>query len=267
MSELRGVKLLDANNVPIGSLNGAINVHNAGVHFYPINDYFHTHTGVSTTLTVASIIGATSVTVASVVGFAIGNDIQIGGHVSADITYTKIINIIGNVIYINRPLGNTRAIGSIVEKVNINMATTIGTIAAPISYKVVPSDGLVWHVERIMLSMIHTTAGDMGLFGNITSLTNGCVLRKYNGVDGTFSTFDVWQNNSDIYLDFANLSFITRSGGGGAYGTVGSGSFSEIGVTIKLEASLGDYMEILIQDNISGLVDFRLKVQGHLESV
>ena len=68
MSDLRGVRILGTNNEIIGSLNGALNVHNAGVHYYPINDSFHQHTATSTTLAVATAIGATSITVTSSAG-------------------------------------------------------------------------------------------------------------------------------------------------------------------------------------------------------
>ena len=265
MSNLRGDKLLGTNNEEIGSLGGAINVHMAGVHNYPINDGFHRHTGTSTTLTVASSVGATSITVASSTGIVAGNTIQIGGHVSTDLTYTKVLSVAGNVLNLNRPLGHARAIGATVEVVETDISSIVGTIASPISYRVIPSSGLVWHIERFVIEMVHSSAGDTGLFGNLTALANGCVLRKYNGIDGTFSTFDVWQSNADIYLDFGDIHFETRSGGGGSYATIGFGSFEAIGVTVKLDASIGDYMEILIQDDITALTSFRMRAQGHLE--
>lgn len=258
------VALTDGAGNAVGSLNGAINVHMAGVHNSIINDSFHQHTGVSTTLTVAAAINDTSVTVASVVGFAIGDYIQIGGH-TGDITYTRIINIVGLVIYLNRPLGHTRAIGVAVDQIVLNIASTAGTMAAPQSYTVIPSTGEVWHIERLMTEMVHTTAGDLALFGNLTALTNGVILRRYDGATATYNTFTVWQANEDIFLDTASIQFLSRSGGGGSYATVSFGSFADIGVTVKLDASAGDYLEILIQDDLTTLTNFQMKVQGHLE--
>lgn len=264
MSLLRGVKLLGTGNEEIGSLGGAINVHMAGVHNYPINDSFHQHTGTTTTLTVAAAIGNTSITVASVAGFAIGDYIQIGGH-AGDITYTKIVNIVGLVISINRPLGHIRPIGATVEKILLDISGAIGTIAAPQSYKVVPSTGQVWHIERLMLEMVHNSAGDLASFGNLAALTNGVILRRYDGATGTFGTFTVWNTNEDIFLDTANINFIARAGGGGSYATVAFGSFADIGVTVKLSAATGDYLEVLVQDNITALDNLKMKAQGHLE--
>ena len=265
MSHIRGVYLHDGYGNPISSLNGAIDVHQAGVHNYVINDSFHRHTAVTTTLTVAAVVGDISITVASVVGFAIGDFIQIGGHIGPDITYTRIVNIVGSVIYINRPLGHARAIGSSVEQIIIDLSSAAGTMAAPQSYRVVPSNTQIWHVERLALEMTHATAGDIGLFGSLTSLTNGVVMRRYDGATGTYGTFTVWQNNEDIFTDTTHIDFLTRSGGGGAYATVSFGSFADIGVTVKLDAAAGDYLEVLIQDDITALDNFKMKIQGHLE--
>lgn len=265
MSLLRGVKLLGTNNEEIGSLGGAINVHLAGVHNYPINDNFHRHTAVNTTLTVAVNIGDTSITVASSVGFAVGDFIQIGGHDTADFTATKIIAIVGNVISINRPLGNTRTVGSAVQQIVVNLASASGSIASPQSYTIIPSSTQVWHVERLMIEMVHSSAGDLSLFGNLTALTNGVVVRRYDGTTATYSTYTVWQSNEDIYLDTGSIQFLTRSGGGGSYATVAFGAFSDIGVTVKLDGSKGDYLQLLVQDNLTAMTSFRAKAQGHLE--
>lgn len=265
MSDLRGVKLLGTNNEQIGSLGGAINVHLAGVHNSAINDNFHRHTAVQTTLSVASIIGATSITVVSATGFAIGDYIQLGGHITADFTYTRIIGIVGNVISINRPLGNPRAIGSVVQQIVLNLASISGSMASPQSYTLVPSSTQVWHVERIMIEMVHGSAGDLASFGNLAALTNGVIIRRYDGFSGTYNTLSGWQSNEDIFLDTGNIQFPIRSGGGGSFATIAFGSFSDIGVTVKLDGSVGDYLELLIQDNLTALTNFRVKGQGHLE--
>lgn len=265
MSNIRAVNLNDANGLPIGSLNGAINVHNAGVHYYPINESFHQHTATSTTLSVANTIGATSITVVSSTGIVTGDFIQFVSATLMESTYTQVLSVAGNVININRPIGSIYPIGTQVVKILNNMAPQIGTMAAPQSYKITPSIGQVWHIEKVTMQMAHNSAGDIGLFGGIAALTNGCILRKYNS-NGTYSTYTLWQSNADIYLDFSNIQFVTRSGGGGTYGTIGNGSFNDIGVTIKLDGTLGEYLEILVQDNISALGLFQLKAQGHLET-
>jgi len=265
MSELRKTYLCDGIGNPIGSLNGAINIHNAGVHYYPINDSFHQHTATNTTLSVAAAIGDISITVASAAGIVTGDYIQLISSSIIESTCTKVLGVVGNVISINRPMGHIHPIGTVVSKVIIDISSSIGSMASPQSYKVTPASTHVWHVERLSLQMSHASAGYIDNFGGIAALTNGCIIRKYNA-DGTFSTFTNWASNANIYLDFTNIQFIDRAGGGTTYGTIGSGSFADIGVTVKLDGSLGEYLEILVQDDITALTLFQLNAQGHLES-
>jgi len=258
------VALMDGLGNPIQSLKGALNIHQAGVHTSPINDSFHRHTGTITTLAVAASIGAISLTVASSVGFVAGDSIQIGDHTN-DTTHTKILSVVGNVINLNRSLGHIRAIGTSVEIIIIDISSTSGSMAAPISYKIIPSLGVTWHIERFNLEMVHGTAGDLSLFGNLTALINGVLLRRYDGATATFSTYTVWISNEDIFLDTARIEFPVRASGGGSYATISVGSFADIGVTIKLDALAGDYLEVLVQDDITALTSFRIRAQGHYE--
>ncbi len=62
-----------------------------------------------------------------------------------------------------------------------------------------------------------------------------------------------------------DVTYAARSGGGGAYGTNARGTFKNAGAVIYLDGDLGDYAEILIQDDLSGLTSFRIKAQGHPE--
>jgi hypothetical protein len=265
MSHLRKVYICDATGNPIGSLNGALNVHNAGVHYYPINDSFHQHTATSTTLSVATTIGATSITVVSSTGIVAGDYLQFISASYIESTYTKVLSVVGNVININRPIGSVHPIGETIAKIIIDISNSVGSMASPQSYKITPASGQIWHIERLSLQMSHSAAGYIDSFGGIAALTNGCIIRKYNG-NGTFATFTVWQSNADIFTDFTNIQFVDRAGGGTTYGTLGVGSFADIGVTVKLDGTLGEYLEILVQDDITALSLFQLKAQGHLET-
>lgn len=265
MSLLRGVKILGTSNEEIQSLSGALNVHVAEVHTSPINDYFYLYTGINTTLSANASIGAISITVSSAVGFSIGDTIELNSSSSINTHFTKIVNIVGSVLYLNRPLGHSRVIGDTVKKIQTNIKTTAGSMASPISYKAKPSLLGTWNILSISIDMTFGTAGDLGLFGNQTALTNGCVLRRYDGASATYSTVGVWQSNSDISLDASSVTFQTRSGGGGTYGMTAKLSGLDYGAIIKLDYSAGDYLELLVQDDITALILFRVKVQGHLE--
>jgi hypothetical protein len=76
------------------------------------------------------------------------------------------------------------------------------------------------------------------------------------------------KDNSDIKNNMYDVDFNTRSSGGGTYGTTGRGSIKiGTGAVPKLNANNGDYFEILVQDDLSSMTSFRMKVQGHIEGL
>lgn len=266
MSWTNNVHLHDGDGNAIGSFLGAINTHDADVHRSIINTQFDQHQATTTTISVAITAGDTSFTVASAVGFAVGNFIHIENAAGtiAESPHPKITAIAGNVITIDRPIDNAYAINDIVTLTVINM-NVVGTLAAPQSFKVYPLNGYVWHLTRILIEMTHTSAGDNGLFGNLAALTNGVVLRRYDGTTGLYNTFTIWRTNSDIVTDMYDVTYSARSGGGGAYGTNCRGTFANAGAIVYLDGAAGDHLDILVQDDLSALTSFRIKAQGHYE--
>lgn len=239
--------------------SGAINVHDADVHHFPVNEYFFRLTGVSSTLSVAAVSGDTQITLTSAASFAIGDELQIADG-DYEIVFPTITAIAGNLVTLDRPLDFAHAIGTTVAVVTSNMNAN-GTLGAPVSFKLYPPVGQTWHILRIIFTITHATAGDLGLFGNLLPLTHGVVLRAYIG--GQNYTYTNWKTNEDKKTDMFDVEFDVRSGGGGTFGTSGRGTFKRVGVAVKLDGTAGDYLEVLIQDNLSTLVTYKIKGQGH----
>jgi hypothetical protein len=242
----------------------ALNTHAVDVHNAIVNSYLHFHTATETTLAVATVGDGTEyqITVASAVGFAIGDDIHIGDGVT-ERTHPRIINILGAVLTLDRRLDKAHAIGTPVEKVYLDMSINAGTLAAPIVYWTGPAAGEVWHLTRIILALVHGTAGDLGLFGNLTALTNGVVVRVRS--NNAYILYTNWKTAADIKMDMYDVEFDTRSGGGGSYGTSGRGTFTRSGAVLRLDGAQGDRLEVMIQDDVTALDFFGVKAQGHLE--
>lgn len=263
MSEIRKTYLHDGYGNPIKSLDGAINMHDADVHRAIINRQFNQITATTTTFAANASAGATSITLTSATGFAVGDYLRLESATAEDL-HPRITVLAGTLATLDRPIDNSYVIGNTITKAIINMAVS-GTLASPQSFKVQPKTGNVWHLTRVLIEMTHAAAGDNGLFGGITALTNGVVLRRYDGTTGKFATFTVWKTNSDIVTDMYDIVYAARSGGGGAYGTNARGTFHNAGAIVYLDGTAGDYLEILVQDNISTLTSFRIKAQGHYE--
>ena len=182
-------------------VRGALGTHNADIHNYVINHHLHQDTAVTTTVAVETSANGYQIEVVDATSFAVNDYITIN-TTSVESTHPKILAIVTNTLTLDRRLDNIHVIGDEVEKVIIDMAATgqIGTLASHQIYSVGPPAGEVWHITRLIYTMIHGSAGDLGLFGNLSALTNGVLLRTY--VNGTWRTFTNWKINADIKLDF-----------------------------------------------------------------
>jgi hypothetical protein len=258
------IGVFDGFGNPIGSLHGALDIHDADVHREIINKQLKQDTATTTTFSVAASAGDTQINLTSAAGFAVNDYLHISNATGEENVLHKITALAGTVATLDMPIDRDYAIGDSITKSLVNMAVT-GSLASPLSFKVEPRSGDVWHLYRILIEMTHTTAGDNGLFGNLPELTNGCVLRRYDGTTGTYNTYTNWKANGDLVTDMYDVVYAARSGGGGAYGTNGRGTFKNTGSIVYLDGTAGDYAELLIQDDLSSLTSFRIKAQGHFE--
>lgn len=256
------VTLADADGNPIDSLGGAISVHDAHVHNQPVNELFHRHTGISTTVSVTGSKQDRSLEVASVAGFAVGDNVQIGNSV-IESTFPEIMGITGEIITFDRPLDFSHDAGATVAAVTFDMAVNGST--TPVAFRLEADPLQLWHILSIILTMTHSSAADDSSFGNLPALSNGCVLRGYSAAVDQYVTLTVWKTNGDIKGDMSDVSY-TDKAGGGLHGVNGNGALYErTGAVPRLDGDLGDYMELLIQDDLSSLETFKLKGQGHVE--
>lgn len=277
-----GTEVDSANPLPVGISDGfgnplsshydagtdkyILDIHDADVHDVPVNELFHRHTGVATTINATVTAGDTSIVVVSGVGFANGDPIQIEDGV-IETTFPTIISGGGTTTFnLDRPLDNSFAIGDAVDQIATNLAVS-GTLASPVSFKILADKNQIWHIVRFLLGMIHANAADDSKFGSIPALPNGVILRGYNATTGLYRTFTNWKSNFDLKMDMYNVDYTTKAGGGD-FGTNARGSIRDgTGAVPKINGANGDYLEILIQDDLTGLIKFNLKSQGHIEDI
>lgn len=228
-----------------------------------VNFSFHVNNGASTTLSAESAQGATFIDVVDATGFSAGDILDIGVE---DSTHAEITSIASNRLTLDRPLDHIHPSGEIVFVIIRNLATTLGSLSSPISYMAQPKVGFKWHVNTLIVSLVHSSAGDDSKFGSISALTNGVILRGYHADTGKYHTFTNWKRNQDMLLDVSEMIYSSKSGGG-LYGTHGNWLLRSIGVSVELNGTEGDFLEILIQDDITSLSSFLVKVQGYVEEI
>lgn len=236
-------------------------VHMIEKHYVVVNELFHNHTGVSSTVAVASVSGDTTITVANGAVFSVGDKVQINNG-AVETTFPQITAISVNDITFDRPLDYAYSIGNVIEVIHVDLKTTAGSLVTPISHTLKPHAGEIWHIERILISINHAAQGTDDKFGSITALTNGVVLRA--NINGQFHTFTNWKNNRDIRLDMYDMEY-TDKAGPTTFGTHARGSFNEVGIAIRLDGTTGDYLEVLVQDDLTTLGSFLINGQGHHE--
>lgn len=229
--------------------------------FAPVlSRYLATLTGTATTLTADTVKNSNSIEVASVVGIPNGSALKIG-ELFAEPTFPIVVSQLGNVLTLDRRIDFDHLNGDAVVVVEEDMATTAGSLAAPLEYFIAPEPGEVYHVTRLLMSITHASAGDLGLFGNLPALTNGVIIRAL--IDGQYETLSNWKTNADAKDDMYDVEFDTRSGGGGTFGTSGRGTFTRLGTVVRLDGGRGDRIEFYVQDDLTGLTAMKVKAQGH----
>lgn len=251
---------------PYATLKKAVNVHIADVHNIPVNDFAHRHES-PTTLAAAANAGDTSITVTDATAFVPGVYMHMGpiGDTKEPVHPQVVPGGIGNVVELDRPLDFAYANGEDVTVAIINMVTGTATAtrALPVIYRYRPHNGDIEHITRILPAMTHTSSAADNLWGAQAELPNGLVVRAR--INGQLGTFTNWKTNSDMKLDMFDVDYSPKVGGS-LFGTNGRGSFSRIGVVIRLDPAQEDYLEFLVQDPQTN-ESLRIKVQGHVEGV
>lgn len=258
----------DGYGNPISSLNGAINTHDADPHRIVYNQFLHYDTATTTTLAVATVVGATQITLASAVGFAVGDQIKIenGGQ---EPTFPRIRTLVGAVATLDRPLTLAHAIGADVTKVYTNIAqaglTTTASVASPVVFTSHIPVGVIVHVTGMSIVITDNSAMDFTTFGGITALANGCVPSVYS--NGVFGTYTNWKSNFDISSDSFPVEYVSKVGGG-EFGLSAIYNIKDATEAIVyLDGSLGDRFQLIVQDDLTALTTFRIKLQGHYEGI
>lgn len=258
----------DGYGNPIASLDGALNVHNADPHHIVYNQFLHYDTATTTTLAADATAGTSTIVLSSAVGFAIGDEIKIENGAQEPVFFV-IKNLVGTTVTLDTPTSITHLIGTTVTKIYTNIAqpgiTAGASIAAPIIYGSHIPVGTIVHITAMTVIMTDGSAMDFTTFGGITALTNGCVLRA--NTNGALGSYTNWKSNSDMDTDAFPVRYQTKVGGG-LYGLSAIYNIKDsTDAIVYLNGSLGDSFQILVQDDLTALTSFKIKLQGHYEGI
>ena len=215
-----------------------------------------------TDLSVATAIGDYTATLTSVTGFVDGALIQIN-HNGTFYRGHQVGAPAGNVITLDTPIGEVFDIGDVVLGLTHDM--DVDGSSTPVGFQIGPiGDDIEVDITRITAYLQGATAMDDAKFGNLPALTTGCILRRYNDLTSDYTNYWNIKTNADMALlgyDFVYTP-AAPAGSNGARWRLTYGGQDKHGVTIRLLNS--DYLEFLVQDDLTTLEVFSVMAQGHL---
>ena len=233
------------------------------IHHTLFNHYFNLETAVEDTLNGAVAVNSKTLILNDATGFTAGDPIDV--HVGAvhKHMYRKIISIAINTLTIDAGVDVALPDGSQVDETSFNMA--VNGAVTPQIFIMKPRGTEEVDIMRMIIEMVHSAGGDDEKFGGITALTNGVHIRKNINNGESYQTIAVYRSNKDLKNDMYDLVYGAKAAGG-ANSTTGRFTFDKFGAVINLKASNNEFMECVIQDDLTGLDTFEIKMQGHFES-
>lgn len=240
--------------------NGAIPVNIQDQTTRPVILYLNQVKGVAT-LTENFSLDDITLTLNDTTGITIGDYIAVFS-VQNGIYYTgNVLDINGNILTVDTPSDFNFIPGDpfryAIKKMNVDGSIT------PQVFSLKSGEGLdiTIDVTRIIFHILDQSAMDDNKFGGIPSLEKGIVLRKK---DGTYQNLFNVKSNGEIG-ELAYDKEYDNKAPAGFYGFTSRLTFAgqnKMGVAIRI--SQEDDLQLIIQDDLTLLDDFRIIVEGHI---
>ena len=194
-------------------------------------------------------------------GIVIGNIIEIAD--SSTFIQAYVVNVIGDAIEIDSFINHVYVAGStlVVSNRDMNVNASPG---APRIFSVLPGPDQAGDLVRVNINMESSSSMDFSTFGSLPKLTYGCLIR-IKRPNGDYINLFNWKSNGEFILRSFDHSFQNKTGGG-QFGFVSRstwGGQSKRGVVIRVEGSLGEELQIVVMDDLTGLNICLAVAQGH----
>jgi len=198
-------------------------------------------------------------------GTIIGNRIAVVNSATPTTFYQgRVLNVVGDTLTLDNPINSTYLSGSLLRIQSVSLSV-IGTPAAPRIFSVRPVPGQSGDITRVIIEIQDNQSMDFSTFGSIAELTNGCLLRVKKA-NGDYINLMNWKSNGGFIIRAFDHTFQSKTGGGSHAFTsrttwAGQG---KRGVVLRLDGSLGEELQLLVQDDLTALDAFAAVAQGHL---
>ena len=265
MTELRKLIISDStgNEVTLetnGSLPVTLQDQTSPTVIVPLNKVSNT-----TTLSALAVLDTYTVTVTSTTGFVNGAFIVIADLVNNRYyTGQQVGAVAGSVVTLDTPLDFAYASGATITNgltnMNVNGAVTRQIFSLRASDPGLP---LVVDVTRLMFLCTCSSAASLSLFGNLTALTNGVVIRRSDSLFNNIFNAKTNGALAGFMYDFTIHQATNPSQGqDGFVGRLTFAGQNKMGVAIRVGPN--EDLECVIQDNLTGLTSLNIIVEGSI---
>ena len=174
----------------------------------------------------------------------------------------EVIIVATNTITVDSPFDYAFTTAAVGQRCNINM--TVDWSSTPRVFYVSPANltNFKFHITHISLVIRSGNDMDTSKFGSLTKLTKGCVLWTK---DWAYKKLFNFKTNGDIGLYTSDLQFDPKAPSW-EYGLQATKYFTgqdKMGVTLMLDSATSDELQMIIQDNLTGLTRFVVLVEWH----
>jgi len=218
----------------------------------------------NTNLTTTTAKNDYIINVLSAVGFVVGQYLTIYDVVSNRVFFSNILAINTLAITLDTPLDfefpattSSVTVGNTNMNVDGSVTPQIFGIRNPLGTDI----PLAVDITRIMFKCLTNTSVDLSKFGDIAGgLLRGIVLRR---VDGTSQNILNAKTNADLKNIMYDLDIQLAAGNqqDGFTGRLTFAGQNKMGAVVRIGSS--EDLEIVIQDDLTSLVDFEIIAEGH----
>jgi len=218
---------------------------------------------VSPSLSADTVVGNYTITVADATSLAAGQTLEIADTTNGTYFYTgTILSVVSTTITLDSPINRVYTTAASTMVASSSQMAVNGSVT-PVVFSIEPLPLQSGDITRVIVEILDNSEMDFETFGGLNALTNGIVMRVNNG-DGTYRNLWNFKTNGDIIRQAFDYKFETNNGGGVrsfASRMTWAGQ-SKHGVAVRLDGSLGESLEIIVQDNLTGLNSMQWVGQG-----
>jgi hypothetical protein len=218
-------------------------------------------------LAVDTVLDSRIITLTAGHGTLVGEIIELADPIVLKFMQSEVVAVNVNAITLDQPVNRVYfAATAIAQRSSADML--IDGSVTPQIFSILPLPSQAGDMVRVILELEGTGDMDSTSFGSDVALFNGCVIRV-SEPDGNFKNLFNFKSNGDFIAQGFDHAFLQPRVPGNNTRAFNSrvtwGGQSKHGVVIRLDGSLGEQLQVVIQDDLTLGVNtkFKITAQGH----